>query len=706
MTGPASAEPVRAMLEARSVAVVGASPRAASFGARLMAEVSRSAGPREIHLVNPRYAGSHGYRASLREIPEPVDLVLLAVPDRALEDQLVAAAHRGDRSAVIFGSAHEPATGEGPGLRQRLATHARGAGMAVCGAGCMGFVNVGSGLRAIGYLEHDPLPSGPVALVTHSGSVFSALLRTRRRIAFSLAVSSGQELVTTTADYLDYALDRTGTAVVALLLETMREPARLRAALARAAAADVAVVALTVGASRTGRRMVAAHSGALAGDDAAWEALFDETGVHRVGDLDEMADTLELFAAGRRAAPAGPGGGIATVHDSGAERALAVDVAEAAGVAYAQVGPATLDRLAGLLDPGLEPANPLDVWGTGRDTASTFAATLLTFAQDPAVAAVALSVDLVEELDGDPSYPEAVLAAWAGTPKPVAVLSHLSSAVDPATAARLRAAGVPVLEGTRTGMRALRHLLEHRAARCPAAGPPADPGRRSRARDRVRSGRLGALDTFALLASYGVVTVPTLGAHSAGEAVAAADGLGYPVVLKTDEPVAHKSDVDGVRLGLTTPADVRRAAEDLCSRLGPRLAVSRQVAAGVEVALGVVCDPHLGPLVVAGAGGTLVELLADRAVALPPVGQDAARRMLDRLRLRPLLDGLRGAPAVDLDALVAAVCAVSALAVDLAGDLEALDINPLVCGPGGAVAVDALLVPQRRSADTGRRAGG
>ena len=211
----------------------------------------------------------------------------------------------------------------------------------------MGFVNLEYGLRAIGYLEPDPLPRGPVAFISHSGSAFSALLRSQRRLGFTLAVSSGQELVTSAASYLDYALDLPGTGIVALLLETLREPEAFRAALARAAEREIPVVALTVGGSPTGRAMVAAHSGALAGDDGAWEALFDAYGVLRVRDLDEMTDTLELFAAGRRAPPTSGGGGIATVHDSGAERALVVDLADSLGVPFAPISGATHERLRG-----------------------------------------------------------------------------------------------------------------------------------------------------------------------------------------------------------------------------------------------------------------------------------------------------------------------------------------------------------------------
>src|SRR6266852_1929855 len=242
------------------------------------------------------------------------------------------------RSAIIFGNAFD-LPGQPAGLRARLAATARSAGMALCGAGCMGFVNVARGLRAVGYVEPDPLPAGPVALITHSGSVFSALLRARRGFGFSLAVSSGQELVTTAAAYVRYALGLPETRVLALVLEAIRDAAELRSVLASVLAADVPAVLLSVGSSEAGKALVSAHSGALAAADGAWEALAGAYGLHRVRDLAELADTLELFSAGRRWAGrrwagrrAAPGTGIATVHDSGLERAHVADLAAELGV--------------------------------------------------------------------------------------------------------------------------------------------------------------------------------------------------------------------------------------------------------------------------------------------------------------------------------------------------------------------------------------
>jgi acyl-CoA synthetase (NDP forming) len=685
--------PIQAMLEARSVALVGASARPGSLGARMIEEVTRSPSRPRTYLVNPRYTDIGGVAClpDLAAIPEPVDLALLAVPDSALEAQLVAAAEHHTRSAVIFGSAYDPHGTAG--LRDRLAAVARDAEMAVCGAGCMGFVNVARGLRAIGYVEPDPLPAGPVALITHSGSVFSAMLRARRGFGFTLAVSSGQELVTTAADYARYALGLPGTRVLALVLEAIRDAAGLRAVLADALAADVPVVLLSVGASEVGPALVAAHSGALAAAGGAWEALAAAYGVHRVGDLAELADTLELFACGRRAAPGtGPEMGIATVHDSGLERAHTADLAAEAGVPFAPLAPATAARLAALLDEGLAPGNPLDVWGTGRDPEPLFAGCLDALAADPSVGAVALAVDLVPEFDDDESYPRAALAAAAGTSKPVAVLAGLPAAVDPAAAARLRAAGVPVLEGTRTGLLALRHLLDaaHFRAHPPQPPPAPEPSR------TPRLGRLPANgpELFCLLREYGIPAVRTEAAASREAALAAADAIGYPVVLKTAEPgIAHKSDVGGVRLGLAAPAQAGAAYDDLAARLGPHVLVSQTAPAGPELALGLVRDPALGPLLVISAGGILIEIFAERVVLLAPVTRPVALAAVRRLRLAPVLAGARGQPAADLDAIADAIEGLSRLACDLGDAIEALDINPLICGPAGPLAVDALLIP-------------
>jgi acetate---CoA ligase (ADP-forming) len=388
-----------ALLEARSVAVVGASARPGSFGRQLVAQLFGGGYRGAVHLVNPRYREVAGRpcHPSLAELPGQTDLAVLAVPNAALEAQLSAAAGAGIPSATIFASCLEPdpspnraAPSGGLPLAERLRAIAAGAGMAVCGGNGMGFFNLEQSLRVCGFPEPADLEPGPVAVISHSGSVFSALLHNDRGLRFNLVVSPGNELVTTAAAYLDHALDLPSTRVVALFLETVRDPGRFRAALAKAVARGVPVVALKVGRGRAARAMVAAHSGALAGEDGAYQALFDAYGVSRVATLDELADTCELLAAGRRAHP----GGLAAIHDSGGERAHLLDLAQELRVPLAGISEPTRRRLAAVLEPGLPAVNPLDAWGTGNDADQIFRACIRALLEDPDTAALAVDLDL------------------------------------------------------------------------------------------------------------------------------------------------------------------------------------------------------------------------------------------------------------------------------------------------------------------------
>lgn len=675
---------VTAMLQARSVALVGASPRPGSFGERMVIEARRSSA--RMHLVNPRYQDIDGIPCapSLAALDEEIDLVLLGVPDAALLDELKAAAAVGARSAVIFGSAN------GRPLREAVIEIAGEAGMAVCGAGCMGFVNNATGLRALGYLEPDPLPAGGVSLVTHSGSAFSTVLRAGRGFGFRLAVSSGQELVTNTADYVEYILTDPDTTLIALLLETPRAVGRLRSGLRRAAGRDIPVVILPVGHSPRGRAMVAAHSGALAGDAAGWQAFCADTGAIQVGDIAEFADTIELFEAKRRRRPGSRG--IATVHDSGAERALCADLAHELGVDFSELAAPTLAKIGAQLDEGLAAGNPLDVWGTGADTRELFGACLRAMVDDPGVAVTALAIDLVSEFDGDTAYADAAVDVAAGTDAPLAVLASVGSAIDRATAERLRGNGIPVLENARSGIAALGHL-----ARWPRPLPAPDPSvngeRRQRWAGRLAEPGWDAPAAFELLADYGIPVAQSKAAGDLAGVLAAAEAIGYPVALKT-LGAEHKSDVGGVALGLDGPSALRRAYLAMAEALGPRVSVDAMAAPGVEISVGVVRDDNFGPLVIVAAGGTLVELLADRAVACPPVNRETATELLRSLRTAPLLAGWRGAAAVDIDALADVVVGFSSLATELGEFVDAVEVNPVIASPSGVVAVDALVVPR------------
>jgi acetate---CoA ligase (ADP-forming) len=691
--------PLQRMLEARSVAVVGASIKEGSLGRQMMLELERGGFDGAIYPVNPGYDEVLGHLCfpSIREVPEPVDLAILGLANQRLEQAMRDAAEAGAGSAVTFSSLfeEEPPQPGRPPLAERIAAIARENRMALCGANGMGFVNTGARLRATGFPTPDEMPPGPVTFLSHSGSVFTAFAFNDRGIAFNLIVSSGHEIVTTMDEYLSFALDLASTKVVALVLETVRRPEAFLAALAKANERNVPVLALKVGRTEGSKEMVVAHSGALAGEHGAYEAVFDAHGVHGCRDLEEMADSIELFSSPRRVVS---GAGIASLHDSGGERALFVDLADDLGVPLAKISDATRARIDAVLDPGLIAENPLDAWGTGIDADRIYMESFLALHDDPETAAVAFAVDLARQGEPyDEGYLQVAQDVLDATTKPFCIVSNLPAAIARDEVGRLRGAGIPVLEGTVSGLRALKHLLDDASVRerPTAVSPPGSPAgiegewrrRLAEAPDLSEGAALG------LLYAYDISVVHALPARSPEEAERAAERIGYPVAVKTAVPgISHKSDVRGVRLGVVDRFELGEVYRDLAERLGPDVTIAAMAPPGIEVALGVVRDPTFGPLVLVAAGGVLVELIHDRKLALPPIDEDAARRLIDGLAMRPLLDGVRGAPPCDVDALAHAVSRLSVLAVELGDLIAELDINPVIVSSHGCVAVDVLVV--------------
>jgi acetate---CoA ligase (ADP-forming) len=682
---------LEAMLCAGSVAVVGATPRRPSVGNRVMTELLGGGFEGRVVAVNPNHPKVEGLATvpSLLEA-DPVDLAVLAVADERLESRLADAVAAGARAAAIFSPAQGFAA-DGAPLRSRLAEIAAEAGMTLCGPNGMGFVNLDHRLRITGFYQPLDLEPGGVTFLSHSGSLFSAMLHNRRGLRFNLVVSTGQEIVTTMADYLLHALSLPTTRVVGLFMETVRNPASMDRALTLAAEQDTPVVALKVGRTERGRAAAATHSGAMAGEDAAYDAFFRAHGVHRVDSIDEMADTLELLAASRPQRA----GHLAAVLDSGGERTLLIDSAHQVGVELARLSSDTRATLSTVLEPGLEPDNPVDAWGTGHSHEEIFETSLRALADDPAVGLVAFCVDLTAEEDPADGYLDVISRVVGRLPVPFVVLANLTSAIDPPQAAAVRKMGVPLLEGTRTGLEAIRHLLD-RANRPPTPDPvPAGPAEKVQQRWTQRLAHPTPLteeESLDLVADYGISVVARAAARSGRDAVEVAQRIGYPVALKT-AAVAHKSDVGGVHLDLNDPEAVETAYRHLSGRLGPEVLVQAMAPPGIELALGIAVDPQFGPLVLVGAGGVRVEQAMDRVLAVPPFGAAEARRLLEVLAVSRLLTPTRHLPGADIEALAEAVSRLSVLAAQLGPRLAGLDINPVVASAAGAWAVDALAIP-------------
>ncbi len=455
--------PIDALLRPRSIAVIGASAREGSFGLRLLNAINSGRYRGAVYPINPRYEEIAGRRCypSLDALPEQVDCAAFAVSDDVVETALGVAADAGVRAGVLFGRAYEPPR-KGTSRVERLAAIARNAGMAICGNNCMGYFNSVDGIKMSG--DPPPLPetSGTVGLISHSGSTWSGLVGNQRDLVFNYAISAGQEIATTMADYIEFLLTAPETRVIACLMETVRCPERFIAAIERADRQGIPVVVLKLGRTERGQRFALAHSGALAGSDAAYGAIFERHNVIRVTTPDELLDTVELFRSPRR-----PGaGGVGIVTDSGGERELIVDLATDLDVPLAEIAPATAARLAEILDPGMEPQNPVDSYGDGRMLLEECLGALTS---DPNVAVVALATNLVHGRPYARASSMAVERAAATTEKPALLFGNMHSSVSREEATRLRALGVPGPDGNGHG--ALGDTAFDRLARSADRGP-------------------------------------------------------------------------------------------------------------------------------------------------------------------------------------------------------------------------------------------
>jgi acyl-CoA synthetase (NDP forming) len=693
MTGTSRTEWLRPLFEPRSIAVIGASGRAGRPGYEAVASAGLLGWNGRLYPVTPKYDEIAGHRCypEPAALPEPVDLAIIASAAQRMEQDLDAAIRAGARSALIFAIGFLAEDSEPP-LLARIAARARAAGIPLLGPNTIGYANHARGVVAT---WEAPVPGkvGDVALIMQSGATYAYSTATDPRLSFCITGHPGQEAVVTVADLADYALELPETKVLGLYLEAVRDPRRFVACLEKAAARDVPVVIMKPGRSAASQAAIATHTGRMAGGDAVIDAVLRRHGAIRAATMDEWWTTLHLMASAPRLGP----GGLAVVTDSGGQRAVLLDEIATVDVPLVEFSEATRKSLRAKLAPELKPENPLDLWGGEADIAGHIEACLLDAANDPGTAVAAIMTEFGVATTDEFANLEAVgtIRARKKSPKPIIAITYSARQFYPDRTMRLTAAGVPVLDGNATALRALKHAFAYRDFRAarrqgedllsPAIDSAALRGRIAAARGQ---GETAALD---LLAAAGIATIPTRHVASEDELIAACRTLGFPIALKTAEGHAHKSDVGGVLLGLADEAAALAAYRRLAARLGPAVTVQAMAAPGVELALGVVNDADFGPLVMAATGGILIELLDDRVFELAPVDHGRAAAMIARLRGGHLLDGYRGAPPADRAALADCIVRLSHLAMESRDDIAALDVNPLIAGPRGAVAVDALI---------------
>jgi acetate---CoA ligase (ADP-forming) len=696
----------------RSVAVLGASPRAGTTGnsaVRNLIEFGFTGRIFPIHPTASEVCGLPAYR-DVASLPDTPDCAAVALSADKVVANLSEAANVGVRSAVIFASGFSEVGPVGNARQDELRALVYRKKLMVCGPNCLGLANIDERISLYSATLPEGILAGGVAVLSHSGSG-CIVVTSLARFGFSFVVSGGNCVSLDLAEYIDFLAEDERTRVIALFVETIRDPIAFARSVRKANAAGKAIVALKVGRSIRGAAAAAAHTGSLAGETAVYDDFFRTNGIIPVDDIDELAESVALMVSIRRR-PRGRGLGVINV--SGGEIALTCDLAQTLGVDLPELSPASEASVRAALPSYGRVSNPLDATGTAVFDMTMYASCIEGIASEPAVSMVAVSQDCPTGLGNRQAAVYRALATTAAEvanriDKPLVFYSNVAGGLHPSVVEPLLEAGVPVLQGARASLLAIRRFLEQAGADDrPRAeivvSPPQDVWRQ-----KFEAGEpLTERDAKRFLADHNIPVTREKLALNAEDAIATALELSFPVVLKIESvDLPHKSDVGGVKLGLMTTQAVSEAfAEimDSVTRLAPKARISgvlvqEMVAVGTEAIVGLSRQDPFDMAVVVGAGGVLVELLRDSALALAPIDETRAAKLIDETRLGAMLAGYRGAPAGDARALAALVARVSQIGAQYGEWLEAIDLNPVhvgVAGEGVRV-LDALIVPRKRS---------
>jgi len=695
------AESIGRLLSPRSIVVVGASRQPGTIGHEVFRNLLAYDFAGAVYPVNRAASSVAGVRAypSVLEVPDVVDLVIVAVPAPAVAQVVDEAAHRRARGLVVITAGFAEVGASGASGQRALVSAARRHGMRVIGPNCLGVVNTAPEVRMNATFAPEPPVPGNVGFLSQSGGLGIELMARAGELGLGISefVAVGNKADVSGNDLLQHWEQDPRTEVILLYLESFGNPRKF-ARLARRVSRTKPIVVVKSGRTVAGSRAASSHTAALASPDVAVDALFAQAGVVRVDTLEDLLGTAMVLAqqplpAGRR---------VAIVSNAGGPGILAADACAGAGLEVPELSSETQGRLREFVAEDASVRNPIDL--VAGASAADFGRALRVMLADDEIDAVVVifTPPLVTRAD-DVAAAIAAAAADAGE-TPIVACFLGRTGVPP----ELRAAGaqrtIPSFAFPEDAVRALGRAAEVAAWRAKPVGsvPDFDDLDVDRAREIVEQvlgehpagSWLDALTAHALLRCFGVSLAPVRLTNTVEEAVSAAEELGYPVVLKAAAPeLVHKTDVGGVALHLGDEASVRDAFERMHAQLGPRMGgaiVQPMVGAGVETIVGSTHDPAFGPLVLFGMGGVAAELLADHALRIVPLTDEDAREQVRSLRSSPLLFGYRGAPPVNVAALENLLLRVGVLA-DETPEVAEMDLNPVIVDDRGAIAVDVKI---------------
>ncbi len=701
-SAPDSRAAVQCALNPRSVAILGASDDLMKWGGSILALLRKFGFGGAVHPVNPRADAVQGIKAwpSVQAIGQPIDVAVIALPQERTEAAFEDCAAAGVKVILMVTSQFAESGAEGAALQDKLLAIARRAGMRIIGPNCMGYFNSHADMNLLNsqaLMRNASLIKGEVALISQSGALAGAMLARAYDlgVGFSICVSLGNQADLEVCDFLDYAIDDARSKVIALYVEGVKDGARFVDLLRRARAAGKAVLIVKAGRTALGQQAVQSHTASLAGEFRAFESQVRHAGAVLVDDFLELV--AQAAAWTRLPAPGGPQ--VAVLSGSGGGGAVSSDLVGEAGLQAATLGPATVRKLLPLM-PEAAAHLPFDlgaVPGPMRSTPQWLRQVLDTMLADPGVGAGLFLMTTMPEMAATAAT---VVDVNRENPKPVAFVNAASSAGAEA-GAKLKAEGLVNFASVKEALGYLRNRLawEHHENEASAPDVKAQAAIEKIAGE-FAPGLVSEFDTKRLLAAAGIPVTPGELVRSEDQAVHAAASIGWPVVMKlVSAQISHKSDVGGVVLNVGDADAVRqhfRALQQAVQRVPGAsfdgCLVQQQARADVEVLIGTNWDAQFGAMLMIGIGGTLVELVKDTALLPANAGPRAIRRAIQALRLFPLLDGYRGKPRANLDALVDAARRFGQLAVQLGARLPECEANPVMIAGDSLVVADARAV--------------
>jgi acetyltransferase len=706
---------IHAMLHPRNIVLVGATDKPGNYAERIwnnLVKYGYEGGRFPINAKRETVWGATCYK-DFASLPEPPDHVVVLVPARFAVQVIREAAAAGARSATIVTSGFSELQDE---ASQRLAVElqqvVRESGLAVTGPNCLG--NLSAGERLFTNIDDRivTMEQGPVAIAGQSGAIVMAIRQTLedRGVGVGYMVTTGNEAGLETPDLISYFAADPSIRIIVVYLEGVRNTRAFRDACKAARAAGKPVIALKLGASEGGRAAAMAHTGALAGSIQTFDAIATREGVIRVRGLDELIETTECFV--HAASP--KGNRLAAVTLSGGKRGLLIDAFDAAGLSFAPLSQATSAKLGQMLGPGSIVGNPLDAGFAAVVDPSVYMHSIKIMIDDPDTDIVIIDAEMPKAPHELRERSLRLVNEMAGqADKPVIYISTMSIGfTDYTKALRKTLPDITVLQGLEHAIRAIKSLIDY--ASLPKDVPDlvssAKPAARATLEKILKTASGAALDEVAskkLLKAYGIPTSKEAVARSAIEAINIAKRIGFPVVAKVVSPdILHKSDIGGVILDLTSPAEVGKAFTEITARVNklkgkPRLEgilIAQQVKADLELVIGASLDAEMGPVVLFGSGGVDIELMKDVALSGAPLGEAEARALIGRTKAGVKIKGYRGKPPLHQASAIKALVGLSNLIADAGTRIASIDVNPFLINAKTGVAVDALIVLNNEAA--------